>query len=81
MEDEHCSKAGWDYEFISSNYGVRTSPRKEYEIAIGDRDCPPEDMLDRMRVRVREVRRIEELKGLPLVTKSKLTEAEIVAVV
>jgi hypothetical protein len=81
MEDEHCSKAGWDYAFTSSNYGVQTTPKKEYEIAIGKQACPLNDMLDKKGARVREVRPIEELKGLPLVKKSKLTEAEIVAVV
>ena len=81
MEEEHCVKAGWDDEFISSNYGVRTTPRKEYEIATGRRACPPEDMLDKKGRKVRIVQRIEELKQLKLAKKAGLTEEEIVAVV
>ncbi len=81
MEEEHCVKAGYDDEFISSNYGVRTNPSKEYEIATGKRVCPPEDTLDKKGRKVRVVRAIEELKKLKLVHKAALTEEEIVAVV
>jgi hypothetical protein len=81
MEEEHCVKAGCSDEFVSSNYGVRTTPRKEYEITTGRRACPPEDMLDKKARRVRVVRRIEELKQLKLVQSAGLTEDEIAAVV
>jgi hypothetical protein len=87
MEEEHCIKAGHNAEFVSSNYGVRTTPRKEYEIATGEyeiatgRPCPAEDMLDKQGRIVRAVRRIEDLKLLPLVQKADLTEDEVVAVV
>jgi hypothetical protein len=81
MEEEHCLKAGCDDEFVSSNYGVRTTPRKEYEIATWRRACPPEDMLDRKGQAVRNVRRIEELKELKLVRKAGLEDVEIFAVV
>ena len=81
MEEEHCVKACCDDEFVSSNYGVRTTPRKEFEIATGRRACPPEDMLDKKGLKVRDVRPIQELKGLKLAQKAGLTEDEIVAVV
>ena len=81
MEEEHCVKAGCDDEFVTSNYGIRTTPRKEYEIATGRRACPPGDMLDKKGRKVRDVRRIEELKGLKLVQRAGLEEAEILAVV
>ena len=81
MEEEHCVKTGCSDEFISSNYGVRTTPRKGYEIATGRRACPPEDMLDKKGRKVRIVQRIEELKQLKLAKKAGLTEDEIVAVV
>jgi hypothetical protein len=81
MEEEHCIKAGCNDEFISSNYGVRTTPSKEYEIATGRRELPPEDMLDKKGRKVRTVRRIEELKRLKLAQKAGLTEEEIIAVV
>ena len=81
MEEEHCVKTGCNDEFVSSNYGVRTTPRKEYEITTGRRACPPEDMLDKKGRRVRAVTPIEELKGRKLVQKAGLEEEEIVAVV
>jgi hypothetical protein len=73
--------AGRDNEFVSSNYGVRTTPRKEFEIATGRRACPPEDMLDRKGRRVRVMRRVEELAALRLTQAARLTEEEIVSVV
>jgi hypothetical protein len=81
MEEEHCVKAGCDDEFVTSNYGIRTTLRKEYEIATGRRACPPGDMLDKKGRKIRVVRRIEELKGLKLVQRAGLEEAEILAVV
>jgi hypothetical protein len=44
VKDEHCARAGDDFD--SSNYGVRTNPRKEDEIATGQHACPGKDMLD-----------------------------------
>ena len=43
---EHTEKAGCDTPFTTSNYGVTTTPRKEYEIVMGGRVCPEEDMKD-----------------------------------
>ena len=43
---EHTEKAGCDTPFTTSNYGVTTTPRKEYEIVMGGRECPEEDMKD-----------------------------------
>jgi hypothetical protein len=80
MWEEHCVKAGCDDEFVSSNYCVRTTPRKEYEITTTSK-CPPEDMLDKRGKQVRVVRCIEELKLLEPAKKAELTEEEIVAVV
>jgi hypothetical protein len=81
MKDEHCAKAGCTDDFVTSNYGVRTSPRKEYEIATGQRACPAEDMLDKKGRKVRVVKRIEELTLLKMERKAELTEDEILAVV
>jgi hypothetical protein len=80
LQEEHCVKAGCNYEFTSSNYFVRTTPRKEYEITTTSK-CPPEDMLDKRGEQVRDVRRIEDLKRLDTVEEAALTEEEIVAVV
>jgi hypothetical protein len=81
MKDEHCAKAGCTDDFDTSNYGVLTNPRKEYEIATGQRACPAEDMLDKKGREVRVVKRIEELKLLKMARKAGLTEDEILAVV
>jgi hypothetical protein len=81
MEDEHCVKAGCSDEFVTGNYGVRTNPRKEYEIATGQRACPAEDMLDKKGKKVRVMKRIEELKQLKMARKAGLSEDEILAVV
>jgi hypothetical protein len=81
MEEEHCVKAGCNDEFTSLNYGVRTTPCKEFNIAAGRIVCPQEDMLDKMRKKVRVVRGIEELKRLDTAKKAGLTEEEIMAVV
>jgi hypothetical protein len=82
MDDEHCVKTGCSDEFVTGNYGVRTNPRKEYEIATGRCACPAEDMLDKKREKkVRVVRRIEVLKQLKVARKAGLSEDEILAVV
>ena len=81
MKDEHCAKAGCADDFETSNYGVRTNPRKEYEITTGQRACPAEDMLDKKGTKVRVVKRVEDLKLLKMARKAGLTEDEILAVV
>ncbi len=81
MEDEHRVMAGCSDEFVTSNYGVRTNPRKEYEIAKGLRACPAEDMLDKKGKKSRVVKSIEELKLLKIAQKAVLSEDEILAVV
>ena len=60
---------------------MRSKPRKEFEIATGQCECPAEDMLDREGRKVRVVKRIEELKLLKMAQKAWLTEDEILAVV
>ncbi len=81
MEEEHCVKAGCDDEFVSTNYDVRTTPLKEYEIATSRRECPPKDMLDKKGRKVRIVRDINELKMLKLAQTAGLVTEEIMAVV
>ena len=81
MEDEHCYKTGCNDEFITGNYGVRTNPRKEFEIATGRIACPDEDMLDKKGKKVRVVKRIEELELPKTAKKAELNQEEILAVV
>jgi hypothetical protein len=81
IHDEHCVMWGFDVKFTTSNYGLTTTPRNEYEISTGKRLCPEEDMQDNQGRRVRVIRRIEELRLLKLCVKARLTDDEILAVV
>ena len=72
---------GHDEPFQTTNYGVTTTPRKEYEITTGKRDCPDKDKLDKKNRPVRIIRRIDELKQQKAVQKAALEDDEIVAVV
>jgi hypothetical protein len=81
MENEHLAMAGHDEEFETDNYGLRTTPADEFNIATGRMTCQEKNLLDRHGRRVRIIRRIEELKTLKLVEKAELTDDEILAVV
>jgi hypothetical protein len=81
MADEHCVMYGHDEPFETSNYGVRTTPRQEYEITTGKRECTAKDMEDKRGRPVRIIRRIEELKLLKAAQKAELVEEELIAVV
>jgi hypothetical protein len=72
---------GFDVEFNTTNYGLVTTPLKEYEISKGQRICPEKEMEDRKGVRVRVFRPIEKLKQLPLCQEACLTDDEILTVV
>ena len=79
MKDEHCEMAGCDESFITSNYGVETTPRAEYEIATGQWECSPGDMMDKKGRRVRVIRNLEGLKLLRVVQDAEIGEEEIEA--
>ena len=81
MEHEHCEMFGHDEQFKTTNYGVTTTPAKEYEIATGKRDCPEEDKNDVKGTPVRKIQRIEDLETIEVTRKAKLETVEIVAVV
>jgi hypothetical protein len=81
IHDEHCVFWGFDVQFTTSNYGLTTTPQKEYGISTGKHLCPEEDMKDKKGRRVRVIRRIEELKRLKLCRKAHLTDDEILTVV
>jgi hypothetical protein len=81
IENEHTKLAGCDKEFTTTNYQVRTTPRKEYGIASGTTVCPDEDMLDRMKRKVRVIKTVESLKTLEICNKANLADYEILSVV
>jgi hypothetical protein len=72
---------GFAVEFTTSNYGLRTTPQKEYEISTGKRLCPEEDTKDTKGNIVRVVRRIAELRQLNLCKEADVKDEEILAVV
>jgi predicted ribosome-associated RNA-binding protein Tma20 len=45
-------------EFKTTNYDITTTSEKEYEIAVGLRECPEEDMKDNERKNVIRKKRI-----------------------
>jgi hypothetical protein len=72
---------GCDTEYTTSNYGVTTTPRNEFEIAMGLRECPERDMLDRKGHKVRVIHRIDALRTLDICRRAGLTDDEILVVV
>jgi hypothetical protein len=81
IKDEHCVLWGFDVELTTSNYGLITTPQKEYEISTGQRLCPEEDMKDKKGRRVRVIQPLEKLKRLKICQKASLTDDEVLAVV
>ena len=78
---EHCEEYGCSEEFESSDYGLKTTPKKEYEIVTGKIKCPEIDLLDREGRSVRIIPDIKVLKHLDIVKEAGLVEEEIVSVV
>jgi hypothetical protein len=81
IRDEHCVAFGCGEEFESDNYGVKTTPKDEYEITTGVRECPARSMLDRNGNRVRKIQSVGELSRTQAAIRAGLGEEEIVAVV
>jgi hypothetical protein len=81
MWREHCQKPGWDKEFITSNYNIRTTPKQEWMYIVGDETgnrlpCPAAD-----RGHGRRIVPISELLQLPLSKAANLIRAEMIAIV
>jgi hypothetical protein len=81
MEAEHCSKAGCAIEFTTGNYGVTTTPSREWGIVLGLEECSLAERKDRSGNIVRRIPTISDLKALALAVDAKLSDAEIIAVV
>ena len=72
---------GADVPFTTSNYNVTTTLHAKYKHTTGEKACPEAQMLDREGKRVRVMRRIEDLMGMPLTEEAKLEKAEVLVVV
>ena len=81
MACEHCIMYGFDRKFVTANYGIVTCPRDEFEIVMGQRACPEENLVDPSGRRVRWIRPLSALRAESVCVESKLTDPEIVAVV
>jgi len=80
MEIEHCEQSlGCNEQFTTTNYKITTWPKKEYEIAKCQRECPEEDLKDLNGNHVRQIHRTEDLQSLPIAVA--LITLEILAVV
>ena len=76
MEAEHCTIAGFNYNFESKNYKISTCPKTEWEIAVGLKDMDPSHIEIK-----RKIQRIEDLMKVDVVKASKLIKEEVIAVV
>jgi hypothetical protein len=81
MELEHCEEKNSNTTFNASIYGLRSTPRQEYEIATGKIECPPAALLDKKGQKVRTIKTIEELSRLDVSRSAKLLDFEVLSVV
>ena len=83
MEDEHCDEVlGCDVEFTTTNYNIKTTPRREFEIANNPEKCPEEDKKDKDRKKiVRNVKRPSELAASSQAVQANLMLVEVLAIV
>ena len=75
MKKEHCNRIDSDLLFETLNYGITTTPAKEWEITTKQ----DESMAD-MR-HGRRLPNLEELLRSDVATKALLTKAEVTAIV
>jgi hypothetical protein len=81
MMAEHCTMGAHDYEFTTGNYKIATTPKHEWLCIVGDQQgqrtaCSEKDMSHGRRIVP-----IEDMLMKPLAKKSKMTRAEMIAVV
>jgi hypothetical protein len=73
MEHEHRSKFGHDLPFTTRNYGITTTPDREWAVVV--ENAPAENT-----EHGRRVKPVDECMALPLVRDAELNRAEVVAV-
>ena len=72
---------GHDIPFTTDNYNLTTTPKDEYGIATGKKECPEAAKKDQRGNIVREVKPLAALRALPATEKAGLADMEIIAVV
>ncbi len=73
---EHCFKNGHSFEFETSNYKIKTTSKKEYQIVVGEVTADPADMLHG-----RRIPNLEELQALEMSICAGLQKIEIILLV
>jgi hypothetical protein len=76
MKVEHCTKAGHDALITTSNYGITTTPQREWKCTVLGEAFAPEDL-----GHGRVVKSIDEHMKNVLVATAKLSREEVVAMV
>ena len=71
--------AGCDTEF--ETHGIRTTPRREFEFALGRRACPAAETVDQAGSVIRVLRAIDDLRDTRVARRAGLSDEEIYAVV
>jgi hypothetical protein len=76
MQLEHCSRAGCNLSIRTTNYGLITTPRREWRLVLGEEAAGGEDLLFNRRIPC-----YKKLGDLEVAKTARLTSAEIIAVV
>jgi hypothetical protein len=79
MEQEHCQLAGADIEFTTRNYGIRTTPHKEWLYVVAEKPHKPEPPQDQLR-HDRIIPDISEKMKCKIVKDADLRREEVIAV-
>jgi hypothetical protein len=74
MEIEHCFKFGCDFTFETGNYGITTTPAKEWAVVV--LNVQAESMGNGRRIRT-----LEDCMQLQLVKDAQLIRSEVIAVI
>jgi hypothetical protein len=69
-------KQGHDFEFVTSNYKIKTTSKKEYEIVVGEATADPADMMHS-----RRIPNLEELQKMEMSKTAGLMRIEIIMLV
>ena len=76
MEREHCSRAGSEKPITTTNYGLVTTPRREWNLVMRVETAKEEEMLFERRIPC-----CKQLGDVEVAKAARLTYEEIVAVV
>ncbi len=73
---EHCVKKGHNFEFVTSNYKIKTTSKKEYSLVLGEAKPDPEDMMHS-----RRIPNLAELQELEMSKSAGLLRIEVIMLV